>query len=647
MSYQCYIGGEYIETTGGDSKVFSRENIEYNSGGVITSTSGEGHCFKEPKGAPPMEINNMYVKVRLKEPYNGEFGFDWIDVSPDDKLEIQKIQDVDYSNVEYFYKEGTTTADLGNIIEKSTDERGAKNAIVSQYEFSNICKFVDMPFVLIKPNQEITLSAEIILREGEIKDDEIKITGDEFFDFEIVGGTKEGKTAKIKVSTAGKIDFKIKCLQEAPKKEYEFIHSNPTSPPLAVGGVVMMENKILKLKFRVIALVSNENDPNSKAKALFKKFKDNEIKKYLNENSLNQAGYEVEIENYNEMDNADVDDYLYAFDKADWTTKKYYTEDFNKKKKKWEYIKNPDGTYAMESDGVTYKKELKDYYEITDTITEDDQIDDKFFELYQEKLKKKTPSKTYERGVIILSEYESPTSTGAFSRMSPLNYYKLFVYSTNTESKETYAHEIGHMLGLEHLFYTTKEINSFNDSKNYYQTLKTNLVNKTRGTSTFYTFTQTRAKIATLKGALNNFIVNRRTYIAEKERNIVQGLASNGTFTYNGRSVTKTQYLLLIQEDIDKQNKYITENRNAIRFIESSGTTDFDEFKTNFNILKNDSLKIDREFIVFYEKEWEQIKSNYLRFKKTSTKNIMDYDNTRVVYLSNQIVIMRKDIKNY
>lgn len=59
----------------------------------------------------------------------------------------------------------------------------------------------------------------------------------------------------------------------------------------------MMENKVLKLKFRVIALVLSDNNLNEKAKVLFRKFKDNGITKYLNESSLNQAGYEVEIEN--------------------------------------------------------------------------------------------------------------------------------------------------------------------------------------------------------------------------------------------------------------------------------------------------------------------------------------------------------------
>lgn len=153
--------------------------------------------------------------------------------------------------------------------------------------------------------------------------------------------------------------------------------------------------------------------------------------------------------------------------------------------------------------------------------------------------------------------------------------------------------------------------------------------------------------MTTLKESLNNFINNRKNYIIGKERDLAQAKASNGNFTYNGKPVTKAQYLTLLQEDIDKQKTYITENRKAIEIINTNKIKDFEELKTNFNILKNDSIRLDKEFIKFYEKEWEQIEANFLRFKKASTKNIMDYDNTRVCFLSHQIKIMRNDIKNY
>ncbi len=38
--------------------------------------------------------------------------------------------------------------------------------------------------------------------------------------------------------------------------------------------------------------------------------------------------------------------------------------------------------------------------------------------------------------------------------------------------------------------------------------------------------------------------------------------------------------------------------------------------------------------------------SNYLYFKKGSTKNIMDYIDQRKTYLHNQIITMRNDYEN-
>lgn len=659
------------------------EHLHYYSQADILETAGVTYVENSetdilyggsPEKAPSADLVNYYIKVRIYNPpvvdpanppkkYNGEFGFDWIDVDPSSE-EVQKIQDVDFSNVEYFYKKGATANDLGDIIAKSADEQGAKDAITASYRLSECpkpCKDgkIDMPFVLMKPGQEISLSLEVALTSGVLNNEKIYLEGNDCYSFELVGGTKTGnKTEKI-IADKEIIVLKIKCLKESPEITFKIKQENPTQKLETVGGFIMMENKVLKLKFRVIALVANEPAASAKAQALFQKFKDNKVKEYLNENSLNQAGYEVEIENqamFDTLGSGDLDDYFYAFDKTDWTNKKYFAAGHSKKKKKWEYVKKADGSYEMESDGVTYKKKLVEYQESLDVIVDNSKhiggtdtnnnIDDITIKVYKDKLKGK--GKIYEGGIIILCDFESSDlSTGAYSRTSPLNHYALIVYYSNTGSKDTYAHEIGHMLGLDHLFYDSKELTSFSNSKSYYKTLKTNLSNKTKESYPFYTYKQVRAKILTLKKSLNNFIANQQKYITDKEKNIIQGKASNGTFTYNGKTVTKQEYISLVQKDIEKQKIYINENKEALKALETSSIKDFEEFKANFNILKNDSIKLDKEFIEMYEKEWKQIESNYIRFKKGTTKNIMDYDITRLSFLHHQITIMRDDIKNY
>ncbi|SIT13519.1 hypothetical protein [Chryseobacterium gambrini] len=606
-----------------------------------------------------VEINNL--KVRVNSTYNGEFGFDWIDVDPKTG-EILKIQGVSFSEAEYFYKKPINQNDIGNFIPISSDINSAKNAIKEHYELltiKNSNQIVDIPWVLMKPNQTIELSLETSLEEkSNSYFDKISIFGDEYYDFEIINkkntGKKAGKKAEMEVSELSEsILLKIKCLKEAPEKKYEILGEATSGSSLKIGGLTMMENKVLKLKFRVIALVSSDGNPSAKAKALFQKFKDSDVKKYLNENSLNQAGYEIEIENqtmFDTLGSGDLDDYFYAFDKTDWTGKKYFAN-INKEKQdvdaagnckitSWDPVKKECAKIIVPTDVIV------DNQKDIGLADKDNDMDAVTIREYKNKLK--TKSKSYEGGIIILSDFESSDKeTGAYSRTSPLDHYTLMVYSTNTESKDTYAHEIGHMLGLDHLFFNTKELNSFNNSKNYYQTLKTNIITKTRESYPFYIYKEIKAKVTTLKESLNNFINNRKNYIIGKERDLAQGKASNGNFTYNGKPVTKAQYLTLLQEDIDKQKAYITENKKAIEIINTNKIKDFEELKTNFNILKNDSIKLDKEFMKFYEKEWEQIEANFLRFKKASTKNIMDYDNTRVCFLSHQIKIMRNDIKNY
>ncbi|OOV16913.1 hypothetical protein [Flavobacterium sp. LM4] len=607
--------------------LYTRNYVE-NVGGKSTITAKGGTTFGDkPETAKPLEITNLYVKVRLNDNYNGEFGFDWVDVDPETK-QIEKIQGVPFSEVEYFYKKDPANPDLGDIVATSTDPIGAKHAIQDHYNFNPVSKHIDIPFALIKCDQEITLSAEIILWQGEIKDDVITITGDEFYEFEIIGGEKEGKTAKIKVTKAGKIDFKVKCLEEGSEKKYEFKHSNPVTGSHSVGGLTMMENNELKLKFRVIALVSSDGNPNEKAKGLFRKFKDNDIKKYLNENSLNQAGYEVEIENFDTMDSADVDDYFYAFDKTDWTKKELFKVDHVKTKKHILISYSPDG---KEISTETETKEVKD-------VVSEGTIDYKTVDFYNEKLKLK--SKSYKGGIIILSEYESPSETGAFSRTSPLNHSILFIYSNSVEKKEDYAHEIGHMLGLPHIFYNQKEKNAFKNAK---ESILGN------GELEFIFQNSVKVKNPNYKSGINKDISDANNYnyydmnIFNSDKNTLTKYLNNFINVYQVKLNT------LNYSELSKKNiqKHILENKNALKIIENITDISYREYNLTCHFLTTDFILHLKRYKMYLTDIIEQIKSNYLTFKQGSTNNIMDYDNTKLYYLHNQIKTLRDDSKNY
>ncbi|MEO8254147.1 MAG: hypothetical protein ABI554_07125 [Flavobacterium sp.] len=620
-------------------ELYTRNYVE-NVGGKSTFTAKGGTTFGDkPETAKPLEITNLYVKVRLSGNYNGEFGFDWVDVNPETK-EIEKIQDVSFSEVEYFYKKGVTPTDLGNIVEKSTDPIGAKHAIQDHYNFNPISKYIDIPFALIKCDQEITLSAEIILWQGEIKDDIITITGDEFYEFEIIGGEKEGKTAKIKLTKAGVINFKVKCLEEGTEKKYEFKHSNPITGSHSVGGITMMENKELKLKFRVIALVSSDGNPSEKAKALFKKFKDNGITKYLNENSLNQAGYQVEIENeqmFKDLETADLDDYFYAFDKENWKSKSLFKEQYNKKR--WEKIIKPDGSYELEPDGKHYKMVLTDSPPQPIDVIGEDKIDYKSIELYKLKLKNKF--KMYNGGIIILADYQSQGEEVAFSRPSPLFHYALFMYSNGIERKDNYSHEIGHMLGLPHLFYKDKEKEAYKSSKDFllgnglpeknpngtnndkYRAGLTKMLNDLNASNSIY---QGWNNLQAIKQDIIDALLrcNRKSLAYADSQNAKKTadlayyirFGPNDRINYSDSTYkTKKEHFEVFDKNIDGANKRISQNNKVIQELRENEIKNYENIEQPMWFVRTDLIILLKQQIQYNKEIINQTHSNYIMFK--------------------------------
>ena len=83
MTRLRYVKGDVFETTGGNYKVYSEDNIEIHSGGKIIQTGEEkGVSFGKPKNPPAPEIKaKCVVQFRPYKEWEGEFGFDWIRVS--------------------------------------------------------------------------------------------------------------------------------------------------------------------------------------------------------------------------------------------------------------------------------------------------------------------------------------------------------------------------------------------------------------------------------------------------------------------------------------------------------------------------------------------------------------------------------------
>lgn len=649
---------------------------------------------------------NYYIKVRINNPqYNGEFGFDWIDI--DASGQVKKIQDVPFSEVEYFYKEPpSSSTDLGEIIPISADVSLANETIKKHYTRSlPLCKEVDIPWVLIKPHpkielsQEIELSLEVNVCSGTLADETIYIEGDEFYKFEIVGGTLNDKRTEKKITAhEEKLVLKVKSLKESGEISYKILQKNSTIQNFQVGGFTMMENKVLKLKFRVIALVSRDNDPNSKAKVLFKKFKDAGVKDYLNKNSLNQAGYEVEIENFDAMDAANVDDYFYDFDKTDWgsPSKNLFTANHTKQEKRV--------TISWDASGNPIKTETT-VNKTVDVIAYEGDIDGITAEEYRKKLASKSIS--YSGGLIILADFEAkPDHVGAFSQTFPMDHNMLFVYSSNKYGQtyaQTYAHEIGHMLGLAHTFITINASTSTDDIKDYRdkkgeindyvekniapckealqkENKENQISEKNKApkplkdqTKTFTAFAKYYIKKITLISCLehtNIYIRERKKYRSEQityYTNKINDKTKYSSYSIEEKVVPKSEYKKHLQSELNDNTKSKNEldnrlraNKAVIEKLKIINKNKIFEFTPDekYYVIYEDKIRIFEDYYQYLLQQWQQMVSNYIYFIKNKTKNIMDYTPSeydakarkdieqRIRFLNHQILIMRKDYEN-
>lgn len=81
MSKESFIGGDYIETTGGDTKVFSDESIFNSSATKFIQNGGDGVFYGINKPAPIIgsQIDaSCIVEFRPRLPNYGKFGFDFM-----------------------------------------------------------------------------------------------------------------------------------------------------------------------------------------------------------------------------------------------------------------------------------------------------------------------------------------------------------------------------------------------------------------------------------------------------------------------------------------------------------------------------------------------------------------------------------------
>lgn len=422
MSKETFIGGDLISEIGGSEKLYvesyeinSLKEVVYNAvGGIKHGMNGEA-----PTISTNVVLKKFLIHFRRNSSYNGEFGFDWMR----DEY-IYPITSVNGTNKEL-------SLDIPKLKTeyKTTDVANA----VSPYGKDYYCSFLNLML-----NQEAALDLETEELEAlspdateivfESSNADLVITPTSIPLSTLIAGGKQSKNLG---GTATKDYYlaanqvKVKCNKAFTKNEQIKVFaklkdaSTGIEDKKEVGKMMVMKNSDqAKYTINIYVIKSYitddptfgesiiDNDINSKGG--LQAFED-----YLNKNSLNQGLIQVK--------------FLYD------STGKPYDWPFRK-------ISIKNASSESKYQGMLLNERNME----VDTAKYLNYINDRFKSMF--------PGLTNKKGMFLyLTPLKSPGAGGASFNI-PLNNKHCIIFNENLNHFESYAHEIGHTLGLEHFF---------------------------------------------------------------------------------------------------------------------------------------------------------------------------------------------------
>ncbi|MFC0429172.1 hypothetical protein [Chryseobacterium scophthalmum] len=425
MGKESFIGGDYIETTGGASKTYAGKNIENSSfGNQFTQNGIDSGVSYASNEEPPIISTNIVLKkflihFRRNTTYNGEFGFDWIR----DEY-IYPITNVGGTN-----KELSLDPTKLKIEYKTTDVSN----IISPYGKDYYCSFLNLML-----NQEVTLDIEVEELETlssdateilfESSNSDLVITPTNIALSTLIAGGKQSKnlggTATRDYYLANN-QVKVKCNRAFTVNEQIKIFAKLKDPSSGiedkkeVGKMMVMKNSdqpkytinVYVIKTYIVDDASFGEtviDTQINSKGGLQAFED-----FLNKQSLNQGLIQIKF-------NYDTDGNPY-----DWAFRKISLKNASVENAYRGMLLNET---TMEVDTGLYMNYINDRFKLM------------------------FPGLTRKKGIFLyLTPLTSPTAGGAAYNV-PLANKHCIIFNQNLNHFESYAHEIGHTLGLEHFF---------------------------------------------------------------------------------------------------------------------------------------------------------------------------------------------------
>lgn len=358
---------------------------------------------------------------RAQDNYQGEFGFDWMEWKRDPQRrndEITEAAGVPIADFEYCYdkqqQQYLPVAADAHLKRKLQDEYQRLLVYGEDYYAA---------WLSVRPNQEIKLHLRIeALNPNAAKGDYLTFGKHASYQVTVNGKVNEDIRIPVRAGTSAKMpqleDVTIKCLHPGPDTSIRVLDEQGK----VVGQLNIISNKkTYKLPVRLVYLVKDGPASAANLSALQATVVGLHLAQYLNEHSLNQAQIQVEFEKTNQV-------HQLVFKEAEWAGKFYDVA------KKW-----------FTNYKIVNAK--------TGLVKETTYFQDKVLTDYTARYEQNgTPPF---RGILLVVTdiIKNPADgEGGVSRVRPVTFRQTLIYQTNIKDRTTYAHEIGHALGLDHSF---------------------------------------------------------------------------------------------------------------------------------------------------------------------------------------------------
>jgi hypothetical protein len=250
---------------------------------------------------------------------------------------------------------------------------------------------------------------------------------------------------------------------------------------------------------------------------------------------------------------------------------------------------------------------------------EHEHIMDKFLRVYNAKYEK---NDRFKGMLIFINDINKNKADeeGGVSRTKPLNFRSANIFGSNKESKSTYAHELGHALGLEHCFWRDEEYKKDLDK------VKKDI-------------------IESVKGVQNNIDANKKNEktIKVNDDNIKIYKSRINEATSQINDPRNSEYYKNNPAKKEEWQQYINKQKRLLNEEKESRERTKDVIKQNEkNIESHKASKRESEDYLN-----NVCKKNAYKFKEKSTSNFLDYSSIKTSFYMWQWGIMQQDVSQY